>query len=107
MFFILTLLLQSHLSFAVPATDASIHKLLEITNAAQIADSVWAQFENIRKQVRENVAKDHPPEPKMEAFLKEFDAAMTKFRHENLQFKNFEPDVTKVYRENYSEEEVT
>lgn len=111
--FILTVVLSLFVScaaFAAPPSDSSLERLLDVTGAQNLTQSMRKQFDNMMGPMFDQAinAKNLTPEKRKEAerFLKIFSAKVSKIMDEEMAWDRLKGDYMQIYRESFSQKEV-
>ena len=111
--FILTVVLALFVScsaMAAPPSDASLERLLKVTGAESLTQSMRGQLNNMMGPMFEQAidAKNLTPEKRKEAerFMKIFSAKFSKIMDDEMSWDRLKGDYMRIYRESFSQKEV-
>jgi uncharacterized protein len=90
---------------ATQASDASIHKLMEVTHAQTMIDSMFAQMESMMKQSALQTA-GHPLDAQEQQILSRNMDKLMGVMQAQMSWSKLEPVMTTIYRNNFSEKEI-
>jgi uncharacterized protein len=90
---------------ATQASDASIHKLMEVTHAQKLMDGMFAQMDNIMKQSALQAA-GHPLDAQEQQILGRNMDKLASAMQSQMSWSKLEPAMTAIYRDNFSEKEI-
>ena len=100
-------MLFSVLALAAPAKETSVEKLLVVTKAEKMSDSIGERLDKMKAQLKDSLAAGKKvADPKLKAMDKEIEDLVQAFKKENVSFAHFKADIVKIYQEAWSEEEV-
>jgi uncharacterized protein len=88
-----------------PASDASIHKLLEVTHSSTLMDGMMAQMKGIMQQSALR-AVGHPLDAKEQEILTRNMGKLADAMQGQMAWSKLEPAITGVYRKNFSQKEI-
>ena len=91
---------------AAPPSDASINKLLEVSKAGKLMDSVWAQMDGFMKTSMQQVTKGKPLSADEQAIMDKQQAKIIAVMKDELSWAKIKDGFVQVYRETFSQEEI-
>ncbi len=105
---LLALALVCSPAFAVdtPPSDASLHELLNITDAPKLIDSMTGQIDGMMKGMIAQAANGQEVTPAQQAAIDKFQAGVVDIMRAELTWEKLEPMYLRIYRESLSQEEV-
>lgn len=92
--------------YAAPPSQQSIEKLLSLTQAEKMVDSMKAQLDTPIKLTMKNAMRGRTPKPEEQKVLDNFSAKASKIIGNNLTMERFKPLYLKLYAQVFSQEEV-
>lgn len=104
---LLVLLCYAATSFAAPARDESIKELMTISESKKLVDGIRNQFDGVMTGTIQQVLQGKTPTPaEQKAITRMKDRMVALYRNE-LSWEKVEPMYIRLYRETFSEEEIT
>jgi len=103
--FFVTLAIASSV-YAAPPTVESIDKLLAVTNAQKMIDSMYATMEPMMRSVMAETAKGKTLSAEQQRAMDAFPAAMSKAMREELNWEKLRPLYVQIYQESFTQEEL-
>jgi uncharacterized protein len=88
-----------------PASDASIHKLLDVTQTARLMDGMMTQMKNIMQQSALQAA-GHTLDAQEQEIVSRNMGKLSDVMRTQMAWSTVEPDFVAIYRKNFSEKEV-
>jgi uncharacterized protein len=88
-----------------PATDASIHKLLALTQVSKLMDSMFAQLKGSMEQSAVQAA-GHPLDAQEQQILSRHVDQVVDVMHTQMSWDKMEPAFTAIYRNNFSQQQI-
>src|ERR1035437_7288582 len=106
-----TLLLAAALTFSVstqaaPPTNKSVEKLLELSKAGKLMDSVFSQMDGMMKTSMKQVTKGKPLSAEEQAIMDRQQTKMIGIMKEEFSLAKMKEPFVQVYRETFSQGEV-
>ena len=99
-------LLAPTLGLCQPATDASVHKLLQVTKVEGLTNSYASQFRPMMEAMIMRNAPSPAERDKALAELRATGPALEKILKDEFAYKKLEPDYIALYKNTFTEEEV-
>ena len=93
-------------SFATPASDVSIQKLLAVTHAKNLIASMTKQEETMIAQSIYRNANINKLTPAKKKIIENMANKTTALFHEELQWKKLEPMFVDIYRKSFTQDEL-
>jgi hypothetical protein len=103
---LLSLLLLSIAAQAAKPTEESINKLLSVTQAEKMMDSIKPQISAMMKNVELQAAQGKVPSPADQKIIDKFHAKAISIVSENLTMAKLKPMYIRVYSETFSQEDI-
>jgi hypothetical protein len=91
---------------AAPPSDKSIEKLLELSQAGKLMDSVFAQMDGMMKASLKQATKGKPLSAEEQAIMDKQQAKMVAVMKEEFSWEKLKTPFVKVYRDTFTQEEV-
>lgn len=104
---LLALLLCSSSAFAAPASEGSIKQLLEIMQSQKLIDGMRAQFDSLMNNAIQQALKGKVPTPKQQQAITNMKTRMVGIMQGELAWDKLEPLYVRLYKESFTEEEIT
>lgn len=104
---LLALLLCSSSAFAAPASEGSIKQLLEIMQSQKLIDGMRAQFDSLMNNAIQQALKGKVPTPKQQQAITNMKTRMVGIMQGELAWDKLEPIYVRLYKESFTEEEIT
>ena len=106
-----TLLLAAALTFSIstqaaPPTNKSVEKLLELSKAGKLMDSVFSQMDGMMKTSMKQVTKGKPLSAEEQAIMDRQQTKMIAIMKEEFSWAKMKEPFVQVYRETFSQGEV-
>ena len=89
-----------------PASEASIRKLIEVTQAKQLMDNMMGQMDAMMQNSMKQAAGDTTFSPKQQAIMDDTRTKMVALLTSEMKWENLEPDIIDSYKKTFTEEEV-
>ena len=90
---------------AAPASEASVHELLEVTRARQMLEQVYGQMESMYAgSMQQALGEDVTPET--QARMQRFSARMTALMKQEMGWDVMAPMYVDIYSKSFSEDEI-
>ena len=107
--FIILLLFASTSIYAAdqPASEASVKKLIEVTQAKQLVDNMQSQMDSMMRSTMKKMIGDKTLSPEQEAIIEDMQQQIVKAFTSDMNWETLEPDFIAIYRKSFTEEEVT
>lgn len=106
LFFIFLLAMLASPVFAAPVQDASIEKLLSLTDAKKLHDSVIADSDEIVDSTLKPMLMREKTTPEQTAFVDSFLTKYKKIIRDELSWEKMMPSYIRIYRETFTEKEL-
>jgi hypothetical protein len=104
---ILLLLLSSALTCrAAPPTDESIDTLLTLTKTASLLESMYGNMEQVMRQTMAQAVAGKSLSAEQQRFLDAAPARFVGVMRQELSWESLKPVYLKIYRENFTQEEI-
>jgi uncharacterized protein len=91
---------------AAPPSDASVARLLEVSQAGKMMDSVFDQMDGFMKNSMRQVTKGKPLSAEEQAVMDRQQSKMIAIMKEEFSWAKMKEPFTKIYRETFTQEEV-
>ena len=105
--FLLSALLAISISAqAATPSDASLEKLLELSKAGKLMDSVFGQMDGMIKASMKQVTQGKPLSAKEQAIMDRQQAKMVAVMKEEFSWAKMKQPFIRIYRETFTQEEV-
>lgn len=89
-----------------PATDASLRRLMELTQTRALLDSMTSQMDAQMQAVMRQVSGGATPTPAQAEVLADMRRKMVAVAQEQLNWEKLEPEFLDIYRKSFTEPEV-
>ncbi len=93
-------------SSAAPASDPSVEKLLELTQAGKMMDSAFAQMDGLMKATMKQVTNGKPLTVQDQAVMDKQQSRMVALLKTEFSWDKMKDAFAKIYRETFTQEEV-
>lgn len=103
---VLLLLLGGSAALAEPASEASVRRLLEVTQARALLQQVQQQAQGMMQGLAQQSLQGKSPTPAQEAAISRMTARMVALLQEQLSWEHQEPMYMRLYTQTFSEDEV-
>ena len=90
---------------AAPASEASVHELLEVTRARQMLQQVYGQMESMYAGSMQQALGDDVT-PETQARMQRFSARMTALMKQEMGWDVMAPMYVDIYSKSFSEDEI-
>jgi hypothetical protein len=104
---LIALLLCSTTAIAAPANDSSIKQLLAVTQAQKLLEGMRAQFDSIMDNAVQQSLQGRKPTPKQQQAITKMKNSTIEIMQGELTWEKLEPMYLRLYKESFSEEEIT
>jgi hypothetical protein len=104
---LIVLLFSSTTAMAAPASENSIKQLLTVTQAQKLIDGMRTQIDAQLNNVAQQALKGKTPSPSQQQALTNMKNRVTELIHGMLAWEKLEPIYLRLYKESFTEEEVT
>ena len=101
------LLLSATAAMAAPASDNSIRELLSVTQAKKIVDVMLKQVDAMMDNNVQRALQGKTPTPAEQKAIDKMKSKMTALFREELAWGKLEPVYLRLYRDTFTEKEVT
>lgn len=91
--------------YAAPASEASVHELLEVTRARQMLEQVYGQMESMYAGSMQQALGDDVT-PEAQARMQRFSARMTALMKQEMGWDVMAPMYVDIYSKSFSEDEI-
>ncbi len=106
LFFIFLLAMLASPVYAAPVQDASIEKLLSLTDAKKLHDSVIADSDEIVDSTLKPMLMREKTTPEQTAFVDSFLMKYKKIIRDELSWEKMMPSYIRIYRETFTDKEL-
>lgn len=89
-----------------PATEASIKRLMEVTEAKGMMAGMMSQMDSYFEQMTKQAAGDNVPTPEQQAVLADMRKKIVAVMENEMSWDKLEPGFIEIYRKSLSEKEV-
>jgi hypothetical protein len=89
-----------------PASDASIHEMLELTNARQIIEGVKGQMTAMMNTAMQNATRGQTLTPERQAVIDRMSAKMSAVASDMLTWDALLPIYMRTYRDSFTQDEI-
>lgn len=103
---LLNMLALPALAADLPASEASIRHLIEVTKLKKLADGMMSKMDEMRDASIKNAMSGQALTPRQEELLVEMNEKMTTLLKEELDWEKLEPMYVEIYQESLSQQEV-
>lgn len=103
---LLVLLLGGSAALAEPASEASVRRLLEVTQARALLQQVQQQAQGMMQGLAQQSLRGKSPTPAQEAAITRMTARMVALIQEQLSWERQEPMYMRLYTQTFTEDEV-
>lgn len=103
---LLFLLLGGPAALAEPASEASVRRLLEVTQARALLQQVQQQAKDMMQGLAQQNLQGKSPTPTQEAAITRMTARMVALIQEQLSWERQEPMYMRLYTQTFTEDEV-
>lgn len=103
---LLVLLLGGSAALAEPAREASVRRLLEVTQARALLQQVQQQAQDMMQGLAQQSLRGKSPTPAQEAAITRMTARMVALIQEQLSWERQEPMYMRLYTQTFTEDEV-
>ena len=103
---LLVLLLGGSAALAEPASEASVRRLLEVTQARALLQQVQQQAQDMMQGLAQQSLRGKSPTPAQEAAITRMTARMVALIQEQLSWERQEPMYMRLYTQTFTEDEV-
>jgi hypothetical protein len=93
-------------ALAQTSSEASIRKLLEVTEARKLVDGMYAQLDGVFETAMRQALGDTQLTPSQTKIAQDAQAEVIGLIKREMAWEKFEPTMIEVYRTNFTEEEV-
>jgi uncharacterized protein len=105
---IFILLISNHTYAAdQPASEASIRRLIEITQASKLMDDMLGQMDTFMQNSMQQALGNRKLKPKQKAIMDDTRNKVVALFTNEMKWESLEPDLIAIYQKSFSEEEVT
>ena len=107
--FIILLLFASTSIYAAdqPASEASVKKLIEITQSKQLIDNMQTQMDSMMRSTMKKMIGNKTLSPEQEAIIEDMQKQIVTAFASDMNWETLEPDFIDIYRKSFTEDEVT
>ena len=107
--FIILLLFASTAIYAAdqPASEASVKKLIEITQSKQLIDNMQTQMDSMMRSTMKKMIGNKTLSPEQEAIIEDMQKQIVTAFASDMNWETLEPDFIDIYRKSFTEDEVT
>ena len=106
LFFIFLIAVLASPVYAAPVQDASIEKLLTLTDAKKLHESVMSDSDEIVDSTLKPMLLREKPTPEQKAFIDSFLTKYKKIMKDELSWEKMMPSYIRIYRETFTEKEL-
>ena len=103
---LLVLLLGGSAALAEPASEASVRRLLEVTQARALLQQVQQQAQDMMQGLAQQSLRGKSPTPAQEAAITRMTTRMVALIQEQLSWERQEPMYMRLYTQTFTEDEV-
>lgn len=89
-----------------PPSDASIHELLDVTQARQLVDGISGQFNGMLKKAIAQTQGDTPLDAGSQQIVDRAVDRMAEMFKQNMSWTQLEPQMVEIYRTSFSQQEI-
>lgn len=89
-----------------PATETSIKRLMEVTEAKGMMAGMMSQIDSYFQQMTKQAAGDNGPTPEQRAVLADMRKKIVAVMEDEMSWDKLEPGFIEIYRKSLSEKEV-
>jgi uncharacterized protein len=89
-----------------PASEASIKRLMEITNSKNMVDAMMAQMDGLMRNTMKQATNGQPLTAEQEAIMADMRTKVTALMKDELKWSTLEPVLVDVYRKSFTQQEV-
>ena len=89
-----------------PASEASIQRLIEVTNARKTLDTVMAQMDDMMQSSMQQAMAGQQLTPEQEQIMSETQTKMANLLKDDMRWESLSPLFIEVYRKTFTEKEV-
>jgi len=104
---LMCLLSISTTAMAAPASDAAIRRLLAVTETRKMLTDVDSQFQGMMNQAIQEGLQGKVPTARQQEAIDGMKRRMTGLLQEEMAWERLEPFYLRLYRESFTEEEVS
>lgn len=104
--FLFVSFIQISLAADKPATEASIKRLMEVTEAKAMMAGMMSQMDAYLQQMMKQAAGGKAPTPEQEAVLADMRKKLVAVMEDETRWDKLEPGFIEIYRKSLSEKEV-
>ncbi len=96
----------SSVAMAAPASEASIHELLEVTQVHKLLDGIQSQYAGMMDAGVQQALKGKVPTARQQQAIDKMKTRMLGLMKDTLAWGKLEPSYVRLYTETFSEDEV-
>ena len=106
---LIALLFVSTIIYAAdqPASEASVKKLIEITQSKQLIDNMQTQMDSMMRSTMKKMIGNKTLSPEQEAIIEDMQKQIVTAFASDMNWETLEPDFIDIYRKSFTEDEVT